>query len=321
MSLPKHLYVDLSYMCYRLLYSVKGIIMEAQRNNKENESIDGYIPCDPFGILRHTVLTDIFDNIVKFQPDHVVIACDHRKTWRKKFFEAYKGQRKDKRDKEEFDYQSFYEFIDTFIIELQEIMPFMTLRISNLEGDDIIAQLVKRNHHDNEIIFVTADQDYYQLMQYDNVKMWDPLKKVLIEKSRAEALNDLEVKILMGDKSDNIPACRPKLGEKTAEKLILGEVLSKKEPKTLSDLLEEEEFKNNYDRNTKLINMNYCPKALVEELNNAIDSYQFVGIGNVFNYFITNRLKELMGKSSMIGRDLKRLVDYNNRSKEKSLFS
>ena len=292
------------------------MIMDAQHSNEQNADVEGYVPVDPFGILRHQVLTDIFDNIQKYQPDHVVIACDHKKTWRKKFYEAYKGQRKDKRDQDAFDFEAFYAFMNQFIVELQTVMPFMTLQVPNLEGDDIIAQLVKRNHQDNEIIFVTADHDYYQLMQYDNVKMYDPLKKELIEKTRAEALNDLEVKILMGDKSDNIPGCAPRLGEKTAIKLLLGDPITKKSGKTLSDLMEEEEFKKNYTRNSRLINLNNCPVELVDRLMKAVDEYEFVGLKNVFEYFMNNRLKELMGKSSMIGKDLKRLVEYNKRSEQ-----
>lgn len=318
----KHLYIDLSYMCHRLLHSVKGIIIEAQKNNEENKELEGFVPSDPFGILRHVVLTDIFDNIMAFKPDFVVIACDHKKSWRKKLYEAYKAQRKSVRDKDDLDYNKFYDFLQTFIIELKEIMPFMTLHIPYLEGDDIIAQLVKMNHHDNEIIFVTADKDYYQLMQYDNVKMYDSLNKKMIEKTRAEAINDLEIKILMGDKSDNIPGCRPRLGEKTAEKLLLGEPFSKKEGKVLSDLLQEKEFKNNYDRNTKLIDMNYCPSKLVDRLKKEVEEYNYADISQVFNYFMKNRLKELMGKCSLIGNDLKRLQDYNNKPKEKeNIFS
>lgn len=319
--MEKHLYIDLSYACHRLLYSVKSIIMEAQKSNAEYEDDPEYTKVDPFGILRHQVLTDIFDNIMKFEPDHVVIACDHKKSWRKKYFEAYKAQRKDKRDKDAFDYNAFYGFINQFIVELQETMPFMTLLIPHLEGDDIIAQMVKKNNGPCEIVFVTADQDYYQLMQYDNVRMYDPMKKNLISKTRAEALNDLEIKILMGDKSDNIPGCRPKLGIKTAEKLILGEPLSKKDGRTLSDLKEEKEFKNNYDRNTKLIDMNYCPKKLVENLDTAIEEYEYAGISNVFDYFMSNKLKELMGKSSIIGRYLKKLHEHNNKAKTDSLFA
>lgn len=316
----KHLYIDLSYTCHRLLFSVKGIIMEAQKSNKRNEDTEGYEEVDAYGILRHTVLTDIFDNIMSFKPDRVVIACDHKKSWRKKYYEGYKAQRKERRDKDDLDYSTFYEFLNSFIAELQSVMPFMTLQIPNLEGDDIIAQLVKMNHHDNDITFVTADQDYYQLMQYDNVSMYDPLKKILINKSRAEALNDLEVKILMGDKSDNIPACRPKLGQKTAEKLILGEPWTKKSGLTLDDLMNESEFKKNYDRNTKLINMNYCPKGLVDRLKNEVEEYEFVGISAVFDYFRSNRLKELMGKSSIIAPYLSNLDKYNNMAKEESLF-
>ena len=277
--------------------------------NEENLGEDDYEVIDEYATLRDAVLNHIFDLIAAYTPDEVVIACDHKKSWRKKYYEGYKAQRKEVREKSDLNYNNFYAFLNEFILEIQLYLPMVTLLVPNLEGDDIIAQLVKTHHQNNDIIFVTADQDYYQLMQYDNVKMYDSLKKVMIEKTRAEALNDLKVKILMGDKSDNIPACQPKLGVKTAEKLLLGEEWKKQ---TLDDLMLNEEFSENFKRNTHLIDMNNCPSKLVDLMNKQLEDYEYVGIDKLFEYFRSKKLRDLLGRTSQISKMLKRVVSYHN---------
>ena len=85
--------------------------------------------------------------------------------------------------------------------------------------------------------------------------------KDLREKSCGNNQNDLMLKILMGDSSDNIYPIHKKLGPKTAQKYIENnELLLKK--------LEDEESKNNFNLNKKLIESKKIPNSYIDEIIN-----------------------------------------------------
>lgn len=301
---PRALYIDFNHTCFRTLFVARTHILDVVKANERNGTDD-----DPFTILRHMLLRNIFYLIESFKPHQVVIACDHRKSWRKKFFPPYKAHRKDRRDKDALDFDKFYQFIENFADELRDNFPFVVAKIANLEADDIIAQMIKKYHHELDITFVTSDADYFQLLQYGNTQMYDPIKQKVIKKTRAEALHDLEMKILTGDKSDNIPACRPRLGPKTAEKIILNE--------QLDELLQNEDFKKRYEENTRLVDLNNCPKKLVDKLFDFLNNYEVSGVEGVLQYFIAHKLKDLLSRSHEIGHMIRPLRQYNEMVMEK----
>ena len=73
----------------------------------------------------------------------------------------------------------------------------------------------------NTIYIITSDKDYLQLSN-NNVFLYNlAFKNISLNKSSTgNAKNDLEIKIIMGDSSDNIPSVFPKCGFKTALKCI-----------------------------------------------------------------------------------------------------
>lgn len=254
-----------------------------------------------YGIVRHIILKNIFFFTKKYQPDKVFICCDTGKSWRKKFYDAYKGQRKAQRDKDELDYAKFFEMMETLKNEMKEYFPFVVVDINHLEADDIIGVLMTRNP-EIEKVMVTADADYHQLMRYPNVIMYDPFKSKEIKMTKAEAELALEKKILMGDKSDNIPAVRPRTGEKTAIKLIeSGEV----------DLLlaGDEDFREKYEFNKKLVDLSKTPKQLIERLDEYLDEYEMSDGGLLMNYFKERKLKTFLYDISDIRKFMNNLVE------------
>lgn len=284
----KHLYVDYSYMCYRSLHAIKKDIKTM-----------GY------GILRHIILKNIFYFTKKYQPDAVYICCDTGKSWRKKIYEAYKGQRKDARDKQDIDFDKFYDMMNGVKDEIREYLPFIVVDVDTLEADDIIGIMVTR-HPEIEKVMVTADADYHQLLQYPNVVMYDPFRSKEISLSRAEAMLALEKKILIGDKSDNIPAVRPRLGVKTAEKMIAsGEV---------EELIESDEsFREKYELNKKLIDLTKTPKQLIRRLDEHLDAYSLSNGALLIEYFKNNKLKTFLHDITDIRKFLNRLVKKEER--------
>jgi 5'-3' exonuclease len=77
--------------------------------------------------------------------------------------------------------------------------------------------------------------------------------------STGDAQNDLEIKIIMGDTSDNIPSVFPKCGPKTAQKCIEDPEFFKKK------MDNNPEYYKQYELNKILVNFNNIPENLVEE--------------------------------------------------------
>ena len=113
------------------------------------------------------------------------------------------------------------------IRKLVEALGLPSMEIQGLEADDIIATLCRRAREDGyQVVIVSADKDFYQLLSND-VAMYDPNPKresamdvaALKEKLGLTPEEFLEAQGLMGDSTDNIPGV-PGVGEKTAAKLI-----------------------------------------------------------------------------------------------------
>lgn len=137
-----------------------------------------------------------------------------------------------------------------------------------LEADDCIALSVKKlvnRYPQCHIYIITSDRDYLQLNAH-NVDLYNLTYKNIAESksSTGNAEDDLEIKIIMGDNSDNIPSVFPKCGPKTALKCIENPEFFKKK------LEENPEYKTQYELNKKLVNFNCIPDNLVEEFMSSI---------------------------------------------------
>ena len=96
------------------------------------------------------------------------------------------------------------------------------LKYPGLEADDclsIMTKKIKKTFPEGKITIITSDRDYLQLA-CENVELYDLKYKKLTERKSSynNAEKDLFVKILTGDKSDNIPGIFTKCGPKTAIK-------------------------------------------------------------------------------------------------------
>jgi len=281
----KDLYIDVSHMAYRFLFA----------NARDIEAVG-------MNLLRHMLLKNgILFYLNKFKPDRCFVCFDTKgSNWRYDVLPTYKGQRKANREKHNIDWQEFFKLLEDFQTELRDFFPIYSIKHDSLEADDIIAHLVRNNQDRNKII-VTSDSDYVQLLKYRNTKLFDPMKNKfkVCESPRYE----LEKKILTGDKSDNIPAIRPRCGEKTAEKLIESGEIKKLLLEIDSDG-NPGEIKRNYDRNKLLINLDDTPEELLRELDDSLDEYQLSSTSKLFKYLTKYRLRDLFNEVSSVRQTL-----------------
>ena len=108
-----------------------------------------------------------------------------------------------------------------------EALGLFSIEEQGFEADDLIAVAARGFAAEGRpVVIVSSDKDFYQLLN-DQISMYDPdpkkdsalTKEAFRERFGLEPQAFLEMQALMGDSSDNIPGV-PKVGEKTAQKLI-----------------------------------------------------------------------------------------------------
>jgi len=160
-------------------------------------------------IPTYTTMSMIMGNLKRVgmtENTKVIIAVDSKKgSWRKGLDSNYKANRKESRDKYDFDWKTWFKKYNNLINNIEVSTPFYTIEIEKLEADDIIAVGCKY-FKDTECIIVSSDADYEQLMAYGNVKIFSPKSKqykvvknpygLLAKKIKKEASDNLITPIL-----------------------------------------------------------------------------------------------------------------------------
>ncbi|MER0122805.1 DNA polymerase I [Streptococcus sp. ZJ93] len=167
----------------------------------------------------------MLDHMMKrIQPTHVLVAFDAGKTtFRTEMYEAYKAGRAKTPDefREQF----------PFIRQMLEVMGIRHYDLERYEADDIIGTLDKLAEGSSEpfdVTIVSGDKDLIQLTDENTIveiskkgvaEFEEFTPAYLMEKMGITPTQFIDLKALMGDKSDNIPGVT-KIGEKTGLKLL-----------------------------------------------------------------------------------------------------
>jgi len=201
----KYMILDISNLLYRTYYANK---------NEDELTIAG--------LAQHQALLTLNKYFRENSPDKIVMAFD-RKAWRINYTlseqcisgKKYKGnRRKDMTDKERAKYESFLEHLNQF----EELMRLHTsvicLAADGLEADDLVAGFVQEYAGpENEIIAISTDKDYIQILGHENVKLIDPAtgnERTLEEWGGSADLFMFE-KCIRGDAGDNVQSAYPRV--------------------------------------------------------------------------------------------------------------
>ena len=209
----KLLLIDGSSVAFRAFFALYNQIDRFRNNNGlHTNAIYGF----------HLMLDNLLERI---QPTHVLVAFDAGKTtFRTEMFADYKAGRA--KTPEEFREQFPY------IREMLAARGIAYYDLAQYEADDIIGTLAKMAENTSEdyhITVVSGDKDLIQLTDENTVveiskkgvaefEAFTP--DYLMEKMGITPAQFIDLKSLMGDKSDNIPGVT-KIGEKTGLKLLL----------------------------------------------------------------------------------------------------
>lgn len=249
-------------------------------------------------MVRHMILNSLRSYKTKFGDEYgeLVIACDNTNYWRKQAFPYYKANRKKNQEASEMDWKSIFECMNKIRSELKEYFPYRVIDVESAEADDIIGTLV------NEfgavvggapILILSGDKDFIQLHTYSNVSQYDPTRKKWIKHDDPNKF--LKEHIMKGDAGDGVPNI---LSNDNC--FVVGDRQKPLTTKKMDHLmvLDVSQYDSvvarNYQRNAQLIDLSFTPKEIRSKVMEQYNAQAGRDRSKLMNYFIANRLKNLM---------------------------
>lgn len=261
-------------------------------------------------LVRHMVLTTLKSYKKKFSADYgnLVLCYDSKHYWRKELFPYYKQNRKRDREKSSLDWNKIFEVLNKIRDEIRDNFPYTVLEIYGAEADDVIATLSKYVSVQNiqkqkdgidveKVLILSGDKDFIQLSKYPCVRQYNPLQKKFV--SGIDPQVYIKEHVIKGDRSDGIPNflsvddsfVTGKRQKPISKKNILKWINNEPETYCTSEQLE------NYHRNLKLIDLNYIPQNIQDEI---LEEYERLNSCTrkklSINYFIENKLVSLLNE-------------------------
>lgn len=262
-SLPVLLIDTSYYVFYRYFSTVKWY----QFRKKEIDYSTIHTDEAFMSAFRKHVLDD-FKKLCKTwktQLSQMVFCCDcsRENIWRNEFTDCYKQTRVPNPCFNPNIFFLFYQFLE----ENQEAWGVHKLHLDKLEADDI-AYLTKTALQEKgwtqPIIIITNDNDYLQLLDSQTyLRNMNGKGNDLAIRSCGDPKKDLRLKLIMGDKSDNIVAIHPGIGPKTAMKLAS---MTEEE---LQTYLLEKGCKETFEKNQRLVDFQKIPQEYIDLFRNS----------------------------------------------------
>ena len=244
-------------------------------------------------LVRHMVLNSLRAHNKKFRKEYgqMVIACDSSNVWRRTAFPNYKAGRKENRAKSEHDWEFIFDVLAKIKKEIKDFLPYKVVAVESTEADDIIATLCKRTNE--KVLILSGDKDFIQL-DNDRIKQYNPVLNKFVGKDENPVIYIRE-HILKGDRSDGIPNV---LSDDNV--FIEGRRQTPLSRKKIEAWVNEvvptfnEAQQKNYERNRQLIDLNYIPKEIEDNIIREFDNVEVATRDKILGYFINKKLKTLI---------------------------
>jgi len=253
-------------------------------------------------LVRHMVLNSLRLYRKKFGEKYgeLVICCDDKNYWRRDFFPYYKAHRKKDRAESGLDWHMIFEVLNGIRDDLKDKFPYKVIQIDRAEADDVIASLCHRygdlgvTNGSDPILILSSDKDFVQLQKYANVEQYSPMQKKFINCSNPARY--IHEHILRGDRGDGVPNFLSAddvfvIGKR--QKPLSTKKIDAWNGMSPNDFCSDEMLRG-YKRNQQLVDLDFVPDHIQEEVIDIFDNYKLNGRDKMFNYFVQKRLKNLM---------------------------
>ena len=273
--------IDFSQVC------LSGILASGNKNFSED-------------LVRHMVLNSIRNFKNRFNDyGEVILCCDDKNYWRKQIFPYYKANRKKARETSPLDWKMIFNTLHTIKDELRDNFPYVVLQTESAEADDIIATMVERyGNNGQSIMIVSGDKDFSQLQRYKSVSQYSPITKKMIKVD--DPMVYLYEHVIRGDSGDGIPNIMSR-DDVFVNGLRQKPLTKKKVAAMIEDMKRgitpfEGEVKRNYLRNIQMIDLARIPTEVRDSVLDQYQNYERKDRSLLLNYFIKNKLKNLMSE-------------------------
>ncbi len=247
--MTNYIFIDGSYFVFYRFHALLAWWRLKHKDVPINNPIDNPDFVEKFKKLFVEKI-ELFPHLLSIKDPVIIIGkdCPRSDIWRNEHLNSYKGNRAKNNVIKPFfkmAYDGLFQQVSSKI-----------LYHKNLEADDCIALATKHylKNKENKITIITSDTDYLQLVG-DRVEIYNAKIKPVrtVKNSTMNADMDLFVKIIMGDKSDNIPPVFPqKRGKAKAKKYY-------NEPEFFKEELKIYNVEDVYKRNKLLIDFSEIP--------------------------------------------------------------
>ena len=248
-------------------------------------------------LVRHMVLTSLRSYEKQYTEEYgeVVLAYDSRHYWRKDVFPYYKQNRKKDRQKSGHDWSSIFEVLNKIRDEIKEYFPYKVVEVHGAEADDVISTLCKNKGPKDRILILSGDKDFIQLQKYPGVTQYNPITKRPVTNDNPHKY--IKEHVMRGDKSDGIPnflSSDDCIVQGVRQKPISQKKIAKWIDQSPHQFCLDTEQMRNYHRNQRLIDFDYVPEEIEQQILDQYNSLNISGKKVPLEYFKEHQLNELM---------------------------
>lgn len=165
------------------------------------------------------------------------------------------------------------------IIDILKTLPVKLVIVKQIEGDSLISFVAKHfTDRGKTVTIVSNDKDFYQLLDHENIKIFNPHKKQYIARCNMEEVFPVKnfpiscyrlYKAIRGDSSDNIPGIKL-FGDKKIQQMF--DMMMSKKPTTVDELYLEfdsnqalkKKYWKYFEGNRELLELNYKLVDLID---------------------------------------------------------
>jgi len=264
-----YILIDGSYYCFYRYYAIHAWMRNAHKELDLGNPLENELFVEKFKKMFISKLKELPKKL-KLDNCKILVGkdCSRKDIWRNEYSTTYKETRV---YDDSFMGGPFFKMAYDTLFREAGIEDNDILYLNHLEADDCLALLSKhliQQNTENKVTIITGDMDYLQLAhpQLDLINL--RLKPLATNKnSTGDPKQDLFIKIVTGDKSDNISGVFPKCGKKTAIKYWNDKELFE------SKLHSKNEYIAKYNNNKKIIDFDEIPLELIISLKNKYPQY------------------------------------------------
>lgn len=262
----------------RMIIDTPNLLFRVHSANQKIKTDDDELNA---GLAMHMCFRTVLSHYKKHKPDQIAFAFEGRNNWRKEYTKSdacvskrlYKGNRTYTASNE-----LFFQLVDSFKEFLKLHTTSTVLNADRVEGDDLIAGFTKRfSQEGDDIIILSGDKDFTQLLRYKNVRLINP------DKGKDRTCDDPEFfmfeKCFRGDGGDNVMTAYPRIRSTRIEKAykdpfeftnIMNETWSVKDPET-GEILQTFLVKDLFEENKLLMDLDAQPDDIKELIQQTIE--------------------------------------------------